>query len=114
MATAPDSNPGDMKLEDPRAEAPEMGPALLRGWLAAAARAHPEKPYLISVEDGRAIGYGALARLAARITGHLAARGIGPGDRVVLLANNSLEHLAVYTGVLAAGATICTIHLEMN
>mgnify|MGYP000862450702 CR=1 FL=1 len=94
--------------------APAQGPALLRGWLAAAARAHPDKPYLVSVEDGRALGYGALARLAARIAGHLAARGIGPNDRVVLLANNSLEHLAVYAGVLYAGATICTVHLEMN
>ena len=94
--------------------APAQGPALLRGWLAAAARTHPGKPFLVSVDDGRAIGYGALTRLAARIAGHLAARGIGPNDRVVLLANNSLEHLAVYTGVLCAGATICTVHLEMN
>lgn len=114
MATAPDSEPGDLKLDERRADAAAQGPALLRGWLAAAARAHPEKPYLVSVEDGRAISYGALAPLAARIAGHLAGRGIGANDRVVLLANNSLEHLAVYTGVLAAGATICTIHLEMN
>jgi acyl-coenzyme A synthetase/AMP-(fatty) acid ligase len=106
--------PDDLKLEGRRAEAPESGPALLRGWLAAAARAHPDKPYLVSVEDGRALSYGALAETAARIAGHLAARGIGPSDRVVLLANNSLEHLATYVGVLAAGATICTVHLEMN
>lgn len=94
--------------------APAQGPALLRGWLAAAARLYPGKPYLVSVDDGRAIGYGALAQVASRIAAHLATRGIGPNDRVVLLANNSLEHLAVYTGVLYAGATICTVHLEMN
>jgi acyl-coenzyme A synthetase/AMP-(fatty) acid ligase len=94
--------------------APAQGPALLRGWLAAAARAHPDKPYLVAVEDGRAIRYGALERLAARVAAHLAARGIGPNDRVVLLANNSPEHLAAYIGVLHAGATVCTVHLEMN
>ncbi len=110
--------PHDSRIEDTavtaQPPAPAQGPALLRGWLAAAARAHPDKPYLVSVEDGRAIGYGALERLAARIAAHLAARGIGPNDRVVLLANNSLEHLAAYAGVLYAGATICTVHLEMN
>ncbi len=112
------TTPHDSKIDDaPLAEtrpAPLQGPALLRGWLAAAARAHPEKPYLVSVEDGRAIAYGALEQLAMRIAGHLAARGIGANDRVVLLANNSLEHLAAYVGVLYAGATICTVHLEMN
>ncbi|MGH7002795.1 MAG: AMP-binding protein, partial [Alphaproteobacteria bacterium] len=80
--------PDDLKLEERRADSPETGPALLRGWLAAAAEAYPEKPYLVSVEDGRTLSYGELARLAARIAGHLAARGIGPNDRVVLLANN--------------------------
>ncbi len=108
------ATPDDLKLEERRADAPDAGPALLRGWLAGVARAHPDKPYLVSVEDGRALSYGALARLAARIAGHLAARGIGPNDRVVLLADNSLEHLATYIGVLAAGAAICTVHLEMN
>ena len=49
-----------------------------------------------------------------RIRAHHAARGIGRGDRVALLADNSLEHLVLYLGTMAAGATICTIHVEMN
>ena len=32
----------------------------------------------------------------------------------MLLANNSIEHLACYFGVMAYGATMCTIHVEMN
>lgn len=114
MAAPPDTKLDGAALGAPRPAAPALGPALLREWLAAAARAFSDKPYLVAVEDGRAIGYSALARLAARIAGHLAARGIGPNDRVVLLANNSLEHLAAYVGVLSSGATICTVHLEMN
>ncbi len=107
--------PDDAKPEDARPRnAADAGPALLRGWLAAAARAFPEKPYLVSVEDGRTLSYAALAQTAARIAGHLAARKIGANRRVALLANNSLEHVAVYVGVLAAGAAICTIHVEMN
>ena len=35
-------------------------------------------------------------------------------DRVALLANNSIEHLLCYFGVMAYGATICTVHVEMN
>jgi acyl-coenzyme A synthetase/AMP-(fatty) acid ligase len=114
MAAAPDTKLDDVALGAPHVSTPERGPALLRGWIAAAARAFPEKPYLVSVEDGRTISYRALAETAGRVGAHLAARGIGPNDRVVLLANNSLEHLAAYVGVLAAGATICTVHLEMN
>ena len=41
-------------------------------------------------------------------------RGLNRNDRVVLLANNSIEHLLVYFGVMAYGATICTVHVEMN
>jgi acyl-coenzyme A synthetase/AMP-(fatty) acid ligase len=114
MTTPPDSKLEDATLEQARPRAEAAGPALLRGWLAAAARAHPLKPYLVAVEDGRALSYAALAGIASRTAGHLAARGIGADGRVVLLANNSLEHLAAYVGVLAAGATICTVHVEMN
>jgi acyl-CoA synthetase (AMP-forming)/AMP-acid ligase II len=31
-----------------------------------------------------------------------------------MLSNNSIEHLTTYFGVLAYGATICTVHVEMN
>ena len=41
-------------------------------------------------------------------------RGIGTNDRVALLANNSIEHLLCYFGVMSYGATICTVHVEMN
>lgn len=90
------------------------GSALVRRWIADAAAAHPGKPYVVSVDDDRSVGYGQLQRTTALIAGDLASRGIGIGDRVALLANNSIEHLLVYLGVLAAGATICTIHVEMN
>ena len=31
-----------------------------------------------------------------------------------MLANNSIEHLLCYFGVMSYGATICTVHVEMN
>jgi acyl-coenzyme A synthetase/AMP-(fatty) acid ligase len=92
----------------------EFGPQMLRNWIDRAAARAPDKPYIVCAEDGKAITYGQLHQLVRRMSGVLAGRGIGTNDRVALLANNSIEHLACYLGVMAHGATICTIHVEMN
>jgi acyl-CoA synthetase (AMP-forming)/AMP-acid ligase II len=92
----------------------DAGPELLRGWIAGAARRDPDKPWTVWADDGRTVTYGELRDLTGRIGAFLHRRGIGPNDRVALLANNSIEHLLCYFGVLAHGATICTIHVEMN
>jgi len=90
------------------------GAALVRDWIARAARREPDKPWIFSAEDGRVITYDELSGLTRQLAGFLRARRIGRNDRVALLADNSVEHLACYLGVLAYGATICTIHVEMN
>ena len=48
------------------------------------------------------------------IASYLRAHGLVANDRVALLAENSIEHLACYFGVMAYGATVCTVHVEMN
>jgi long-chain acyl-CoA synthetase len=92
----------------------EPGPKLLRDWIVQAARRHPVKPWIISADDGRSITYRELQEAAGRIATFLRASGVGSNDRVALLANNSIEHLLCYFGVMAYGATICTIQVEMN
>src|SRR5215510_4010940 len=92
----------------------EPGPKLLRHWIARAAQRHPDKPWIVSADDGRTITYRELDAAAGRIAAFLHERGIGANDRVALLANNSIEHLLCYFGVMAYGATICTVHVEMN
>src|SRR6476469_1661549 len=92
----------------------EPGPKLLRDWIARGAQRHPSKPWVVSADDGRTITYRELHEAAGRIAACLHSRGIGTNHRVALLANNSIEHLLCYFGVLAHGATICTIHVEMN
>ena len=57
---------------------------------------------------------GNCATSSAGFAAFLRARGLGRNDRVALLANNSIEHLLCYFGVMAAGATVCTVHIEMN
>ncbi len=90
------------------------GPDMLRDWIARAARRAPEKPWVIAAEDGRTVSYGQLHDIVGRFATFLRQRGLGRNDRVALLANNSIEHLLCYFGVMAAGATICTIHVETN
>ena len=94
--------------------ASNAGPELLRDWIARAAERTPGKTWLVSAEDGRRVSYGELQDTVGRFATFLQQRGLGRNDRVALLANNSIEHLLCYFGVMAAGVTICTIHVEMN
>lgn len=93
------------------AGAPETS---LRDWIAANARKHPDKIFIHDVEQEKAITYGQFKTVADRMAQFLKSRGIGANDRVAMLSNNSIEHLSVYIGVMAYGATVCTIHVEMN
>jgi acyl-coenzyme A synthetase/AMP-(fatty) acid ligase len=92
----------------------DAGPGLLREWIDRAADRHPDKPYVVSADDGRSISYGDFRQLTRAIAAFLKGQGIGTGDRVALLAGNSIEHVACYIGVMAYGAAICTVHVEMN
>jgi acyl-coenzyme A synthetase/AMP-(fatty) acid ligase len=91
-----------------------IGPELLRRWIDRAAARDPDKAFIVSAEDGRSISFAQLRDLTRRIAGYLHGRGIAAGDRVALLSNNSIEHLAVYYGTMAYGATVCTVHVDMN
>ena len=52
----------------------------------------------------RVATYGEIARLAGRFAALLEQRGIGPGDRVVLWAENSAEWVAAFYGIMLRGA----------
>ena len=93
---------------------PHAGPELIREWIDRAARLHPDKPYIVSVEDGRVITFAEFACLVRCIGSFLDRAGIAANDRIALLAGNSVEHVACYVGVMAYGATIGTVHVEMN
>jgi acyl-CoA synthetase (AMP-forming)/AMP-acid ligase II len=92
----------------------ETGSKLLQDWIARAAARTPRKPWVIATEDGQTVDYDRLRETTGRFAAFLTRRGIGPNDRVALLADNSIEQLLCYFGVIAAGATVCTVHVEMN
>src|SRR5258708_22539065 len=92
----------------------DAGSNLLHDWIARAARAAPEKLWVVAADDGRTVSYGQLRETVGRFATFLRQRGLKPNDRVALLANNSIEQLLCYFVVMANGATLCTIHVEMN
>ncbi|MGH6671550.1 MAG: class I adenylate-forming enzyme family protein [Xanthobacteraceae bacterium] len=92
----------------------DAGSNLLHDWIARAAERAPDKPWVIAADGGRSVSYQKLREIVGRFATFLRQRGIGRNDRVALLANNSIEQLLCYFGVMAAGATVCTIHVEMN
>ncbi len=95
-------------------EEAELSPHLLRQWIDRNAERDPEKACIVSAEDARTISYAHVRALVRQIASFLSGRGIRANDRIALLAGNSIEHLICYIGVMAYGATICTIHVEMN
>ena len=79
------------------------------------AAAHPDKPYVISVDqDGKSITYRQLRDATNRIAHDLKRRELGKLDRVLLLTENSIENMVAYLGVLRFGATLATVNVEMN
>lgn len=86
----------------------------VRQWLDANGRRFTDKPFIESINQHRTLNYGDMVLLANQTSHYLTGLGIGANDRVVLLANNSLEHLIVYLAVLAHGAVICTVNVESN
>lgn len=67
------------------------------------ARSLPERIAAIEPGNGR-VTYRELDRLADRVAGELAARGVGPGDRIGMLMPKSIASLASIFGILKTGA----------
>ncbi len=88
--------------------------AAFLSWLTTNAQRSPDKVFVHSIDQDRIITHAEMLRLCRQIGSYLAEYGIRANDRVALLSHNSIEHLAAYFGIMAYGATACTIHVEMN
>ena len=80
----------------------EAAGTLIHELVARAAARYPESHALI--ERDRSVTYAALDRLVTQCAHAVRARGVAPGDRVVVALDNSAEMVAAYFGVMKAGA----------
>ena len=68
-----------------------------------------DHPALIA-DDGTVLSYEALRRLSAQFSGLLRARGVTPGERVVVQIEKSVAAVALYLGVLQCGAVFVPLN----
>lgn len=71
--------------------------------------AHADVPALVDA-DGNGPSFAELADLSARFAGALQARGVEPGDRVVVQVEKSIGAVALYLGCLMAGAVFVPLN----
>lgn len=94
---------------------PGAGPRTHRGdltWpLDRAARLYDDAPAVVT--DGQALNYGDLERRVDGLGAALAELGISAGDRVGVLAENSLAHLEAWLGIPAHGRVICDLNFRL-
>ena len=89
-----------------------VGRATIGDQLRRHARTQGARVAIVSFDGGqrRETTYGELDRQANAIAHHLLAVGVGRGDRVAVMARNAVEVIAVYYGVLKAGAAFTGIN----
>jgi long-chain acyl-CoA synthetase len=63
----------------------------------------PKRPALIDVPTGRRVSFGELDTRVRKLANALAAQGLTKGDRVAVLAKNSIEYLEIYYACARAG-----------
>jgi len=82
--------------------------------LAAYRARDPGKMAIVDLDQGNEVTFGELEQLVTDIAADLKQRGIGKGDRVVLLSDEVLEKLLLWLGIWRIGAVCCPLNVEMN
>jgi acyl-coenzyme A synthetase/AMP-(fatty) acid ligase len=87
----------------------------VRQLVAEQAAAFGDKPYMVSIDqDEKVLSYEDLWRLGNKMAHYFRERGLKANDRVLMLAENSVEFIATFIGVQRCGGNIATANVEMN
>src|SRR4030095_16568757 len=102
-----------------RSQAPEGRVALLRRENTMLAQILPRAaarfgPKAALISSARPLSYLHLPTLSRHVAGALAARGISPGDRVSIYAQNRWEWIVAYHGIVRAGAVVNPINVMLT
>jgi long-chain acyl-CoA synthetase len=84
----------------------------LSSLLEAGAAAHPDRDAVV-LGDFR-LSYAQVDALASQVAGALAARGIGPGDKVALTCPNTPHFTIAYFGILKTGAAVVPLNVLLK
>ncbi|MCB0628359.1 MAG: long-chain fatty acid--CoA ligase [Lewinella sp.] len=83
-------------------------------WAAKWARYRPDQLAFSEYESGRSLTFGELHRLGNRLAHHLTVNyHIGKGDRVALLAENSLEYLILFAAAQKTGCILVPLNYRL-
>ena len=88
----------------------EAAPRLVHHFLEGSAALFPEKTAL--VYGKRRAAFSDIDRRANALASGLVRSGLGPGDRVVLLSENSVEYAVGYYGILKAGGIVASLDTD--
>src|SRR3954469_14323466 len=72
-----------------------------------------DAPY-VTFEDGKEISFAELDRKSDACAAGLALKGVGPGDRVAIIAENSADYLTLFWGVQKRRAILVPINTELK
>ena len=75
---------------------------------------HPDKIALFDLDQDKSISWEQLHRWANLVARYLEGRGVKRGDRVGLLADESLEKMIIWMGIWRLGAVVCPLNIEIN
>ena len=85
---------------------------LIHHFLEKSARLSPDKTAV--VHERRRAGYSDINRWANQLAHGLIKEGVRPGDRVVLLCENSIEYVFCYYGILKAGGIVASLNTDIK
>ncbi|HEU4963200.1 MAG TPA: long-chain fatty acid--CoA ligase [Bacilli bacterium] len=83
-------------------------------WLQSNARLRPDKAAVVDVRSGLRLTYAELDRRASRLAGALQRSGVEQGDRVALLAPNSVSHLELLFACGKVGALFVPLNMRFS
>lgn len=87
----------------------------VRQLVADQAAAFGDKPYMVAIDqDEKTLSYNDLWRLGNKMAHYFRERELKANDRVLMLAENSIEFVATFIGVQRCGGNIATANVEMN
>ncbi len=75
---------------------------------------HPEKAAIVDVETDVSIDFGTLHQTVNDVAQRLKQLGVGHGDRVLLLSDESIDKLIAWLGIWRIGAVVAPLNVELN